>query len=68
MDSSSLVEFVGAAAIGDVLTLEIYRQGETITVTMAVGEQQQTQLLPQDQFPPIGGQGSNPFGSFGGRR
>ena len=77
MDSSALVEFVGSAAIGDVLTLEIYRQGETITVTVTVGEQiqsalaneeqQQTQTIPQGQFPQAGGQSGNPFGGFGGR-
>ena len=80
MDSSALVEYVGSAAIGDVLILEISRQGEPLTLTVTVGEQiqsalanesqQQTQTFPQGQFPQGGNQGgnqgSNPFGGFGG--
>ena len=74
MDSNALVDFVGSSGIGDELSLAIYRQGETLTITITVGEQilsalaneetQQTQTMPQGQFVQPG----NPFGSFGGRK
>ena len=74
MDSSTLVDFVGSSGIGDELRLAIYRQGETLTLTITVGEQiqsalaneetQRTQTLPQGQFVQPG----NPFGWFGERR
>ena len=74
MDSSTLVDFVGSSGIGDELHLAIYRQGETLTLTITVGEQiqsalaneetQRTQTLPQGQF----AQPGNPFGGFGERR
>ena len=71
--SSELVDIVGAAAVGDQITLSIYRQGQTLEVTVTVGEQiqsalaneeaqQQTQQYSQSQ------QGSFPFGgTFGSR-
>ena len=74
MDSNALVDFVGSSGIGDELSLAIYRQGETLTITITVGEQilsalaneetQQTQTMPQGQFVQPG----NPFGSYGGRK
>ena len=74
MDSNALVDFVGSSGIGDELSLAIYRQGETLTITITVGEQiqsalaneetQQTQTMPQGQFVQPG----NPFGEFGGRK
>ena len=74
MDSSTLVSFVGSAAIGDQVTLDLYRQGQTLTVTATVGEQiqsalaqeepQQSQSTPQNQFPYPG---TNPFGNFGSK-
>lgn len=78
MDSSTLVDFVGSSSIGDQITLDLYRQGETITVTVTVGEQiqsalaneeaAQSQQSSQGQFMQPGNQGGNPFGGFGGRR
>ena len=78
MDSSTLVDFVGSSSIGDQITLDLYRQGETITVTVTVGEQIQSALAneeaaqsqqnSQGQFMQPGNQGGNPFGGFGGRR
>lgn len=74
MDSNSLVDFVGSAAIGDALTLAIYRQGKTMTITVTVGEQiqsaladeepRQAQSHSQGEFVQPG----NPFGGFDGRR
>ena len=74
MDSNALVDFVGSSGVGDELSLAIYRQGETLTITITVGEQiqsalaneetQQTQTMPQGQFVQPG----NPFGEFGGRK
>ena len=78
MDSSSLVDYVGASAIGDQLILEIYRQGQTMTINVTVGEQiqsalaneeaEQTQQSNQGQNSFPGNQGGFPFGGFGGRR
>lgn len=78
MDSSTLVDFVGSSSIGDQITLDLYRQGETITVTVTVGEQiqsalaneeaAQSQQSSQGQFMQPGNQGGNPFGGFGDRR
>lgn len=42
--SSDLVEAVGAASVGDVLTLTVYRQGNTLEITVTVGEQIQSAL------------------------
>ncbi len=77
MDSDSLVDFVGASAIGDPLTLDIYRQGQTMTITVTVGEQiqsalaneeaMQAQQSPQGQNSLPGNQRGFPFGGFGGR-
>ena len=78
MDSNALVDYVGASAIGDPLTLDIYRQGQTLTITVTVGEQIQSALANEEQqttqqntpgqntIP--GNQGGFPFGGFGGRR
>ena len=74
MDSSALVEFVGASSIGDQLVLDIYRQGETGTITITVGEQIQSALAKEEAQQAqnnIQGQHmqpGNPFGGFGGRR
>ena len=45
--TSELVELVGEKAIGDELKLKVYRQGETIEITVTVGEQT-TSALPQE--------------------
>ena len=68
--SSDLVNLVSEAAIGDTLTMTVYRQGSTIELTVTVGEQvqsaqanEQTQQTVSDN--PSGGRNGYPFG---GRR
>ena len=68
--SSDLVNLVSEAAIGDTLTMTVYRQGSTIELTVTVGEQvqsaqanEQTQQAVSDS--PSGGRNGYPFG---GRR
>ena len=68
--SSDLVNLVSEAAIGDMLTMTVYRQGSTIELTVTVGEQvqsaqanKQTQQTVSDS--PSGGRNGYPFG---GRR
>ena len=68
--SSDLVSLVSAAAIGDTLTMTVYRQGSTIELTVTVGEQvqsalanEQTQQAASDSQ--SGGWNGYPFG---GRR
>ena len=68
--SSDLVNLVSEAAIGDTLTMTVYRQGSTIELTVTVGEQVQsaqanepTQQAVSDS--PSGGRNGYPFG---GRR
>lgn len=41
---SDLADVVGSASPGDILTLTVYRQGETIELTLKVGEQIQSAL------------------------
>ena len=70
MTSDDLVDLVGAASVGDALVLDIYRQGQTLEITVTVGEQIQSALAneqqtSQNQLPQ---QGDHPFGNFGGRR
>ena len=68
--SSDLVNLVSEAAIGDTLTMTVYRQGSTIELTVTVGEQvqsalanEQTQQAASDSQ--SGGWNGYPFG---GRR
>ena len=68
--SSDLVSLVSEAAIGDTLTMTVYRQGSTIELTVTVGEQvqsalanEQTQQAASDSQ--SGGWNGYPFG---GRR
>ena len=76
MDSDALVEYVGSAAIGDTLTMEIYRQGQTLTLSVTVGEKIQSALANEEQteqgmpgqFSTPESQGGFPFGGFSGRR
>ncbi len=60
--SSELITFVGRCSIGDVLTLTIYRQGETLAVAVTIGEQIQSTEAEEPEennsyFP-----GNNPWG------
>ena len=76
MDSDALVEYVGSAAIGDTLIMEIYRQGQTLTLSVTVGEKIQSALANEEQtehgmpgqFGTPESQGGFPFGGFSGRR
>ncbi len=62
--SADLVKLVGAMSPGDKLTLSVYRQGETLSITVTVEESIQealassTQESSQGQQMPSGGQGS----------
>ena len=73
LDSDALVDLVGAAQVGDNLTLDIYRQGETLQVTVTVGQQIQS-ALPEESVQPTTQQSQQgwedfPFDYFfGGRR
>jgi len=68
--SSELVSKVGDAQVGDVLKLTVYRQGQTMEITVTVGEQiksanaqqqeQEQQNQSQQQINPF------PFYGFGG--
>ena len=65
--SSDLVSLVSEAAIGDMLTMTVYRQGSTMELTVTVGEQvqsalanEQTQQAASDSQ--SGGWNGYPFG------
>ena len=45
--SNDLVKLIKAASAGDTLELTVYRQGQTLTVTLTVGEQKQDALPAQ---------------------
>ena len=45
--SSALVDYVGNCAVGDELTLSVYRQGETLELKLTVGQKTQD-ALPQN--------------------
>ena len=57
--SSELVALIGQAKIGQVLELSVYRKGQTLTVSVSVGEQIQ-EALPQQEAP-----ARQPFQGFG---
>lgn len=68
-DTSALIDLVGAAEIGDTLTLTVYRDGETITLTLTVGEQIQSAAPSEDDMTDDSqdSQGVNPWDfGFGG--
>ena len=48
MEQETLVNYVGTAGIGDTLTLSIYRQGETMELTISIGEQIQSALAHEE--------------------
>lgn len=50
--SSDLVSIVGSASVGDTFTLTVFRQGETITLTITVGEQIQSALENEEAEQP----------------
>ena len=73
LDSDALVDLVGASQVGDTLTMDIYRQGETLQISVTVGEQIQS-ALPEESVQPTTQQSQQgwedfPFEYFfGGRR
>ena len=73
LDSDALVDLVGASQVGDTLTMDIYRQGETLQISVTVGEQIQS-ALPEESVQPTTQQSQQgwedfPFDYFfGGRR
>ena len=50
--SKDLVSIVGACQVGDELKLDVYRQGETIHVTVVIEESIQSALPPQEEQQP----------------
>ena len=65
MTSTELVSYIGQASVGQQMVFTIYRQGETMEITVAVGEQIQSALDQEKQtqqsqqtFP-----GNFPFGN-----
>ena len=49
MTSNELVSFVASASVGQQIVFSVYRQGETLEVTVDVGEQIQSALEQQEQ-------------------
>ena len=64
--SSDLVNLVSEAAIGDTLTMTVYRQGSTMELTVTVGEQVQS-ALANEQTQQAASDSRNGY-PFGGRR
>lgn len=63
MTSNELVDFVGSSSVGDVITLTVYRQGETLEISVTVGEQIQSALENEENQQ--SSQGNYPWGSGG---
>lgn len=74
MTSNEMVDLVQQSQVGDVLTLDVYRKGETLQLTVTVGQQIQS-ALPEESVQPTtqteqsqqGWEGF-PFEYFFGRR
>ena len=68
--NSDLTEAVGSSLPGDVLEFEVYRQGETLKISVTVGEKIQTpESVAAEKETVQNGQrnnGSNPFGDIFG--
>ncbi|MBR4290087.1 MAG: trypsin-like peptidase domain-containing protein [Oscillospiraceae bacterium] len=66
MASTELVSFVSSASVGQQIVFSIYRQGETLEITVDVGEQIQSALeqeqKQQQQQTPQGYPGNFPWG------
>ncbi len=61
--SNDLVKLVKAASAGDALELTVYRQGQTVTVTLTVGEQKQD-ALPAQTTDNTQSDSQNPYGQY----
>jgi len=59
--SNDLVRIVGNSTVGDTLTLNVYRQGKTLELTITVGEQILSAL--ENNGTPQGGQVTPPWGN-----
>lgn len=68
--SDDLVSMVRKMAVGDTLNVTVYRQGQTLNMTVTVEEQIQPAIQektqPVQQSQSSSGQGNFPFGFFGG--
>ena len=49
MTSTELVNFVGQASVGQQIIFSVYRQGETLEITVDVGERIQSALEQEQQ-------------------
>ena len=65
LTSNELVAFIGESEVGDEIVLSIYRQGETLELTVTVGEQIQSALENEEEETQQGNQGVFPWGSGG---
>lgn len=63
--SSELSEAIGSCAVGDKLSLTVYRQGETLSIDVTVGEQTKSALESQDAGSQIQQQGGSIKDFFG---
>ena len=59
--SDDLVRVIRAAAAGDKLTMTVYRQGETLELTVEVGEQIQSSLPEEEEQQAESQQGQQMF-------
>ncbi len=67
---NGLKEIVSNSRVGDALLLTVYRQGNTLEITVVIEDQVQSALANeagQQSQSQQSSQGSFPFGSFGGR-
>ena len=62
--ASELISIISASRIGEVLQLTLYRQGQTLTIDVTVGEQVQS-ATPQQQTQPSHGYQDFPWSYFG---
>ncbi len=63
--ASDLVELVGECAVGDTLTLQVYRGGKSLTLQLTVGQKIQSALEQPQATAPSGGFGGYPWGGWG---
>ena len=61
--SNDLVKLVKAASAGNTLELTVYRQGQTVTITLTVGEQKQD-ALPAQTTDNTQSDSQNPYGQY----
>lgn len=70
VDSTQLVAYVKGTSVGDELTLTVYRQGQTLEVSVTVGEKIQSATANEEtesQTEAQRSQGTVPFGGFARR-